>query len=58
VLLLGPLYYLIFGRDRRQALAEASRVVRPRGILFAVSVLMIPRGVYSRRPLIAGACRL
>lgn len=31
VLLLGPLYHLTEATDRRQALAEAMRVVRPGG---------------------------
>ncbi|HEX5595265.1 MAG TPA: class I SAM-dependent methyltransferase [Micromonosporaceae bacterium] len=35
VLLLGPLYHLIDGRDRTQALAEAVRVLRAGGLLVA-----------------------
>jgi SAM-dependent methyltransferase len=38
VLLFGPLYHLIDGRDRRQALAEVHRVLRPRGLLFAAAI--------------------
>lgn len=35
VLLLGPLYHLTKKEDRAQALAEAARVLRPGGVLFA-----------------------
>jgi ubiquinone/menaquinone biosynthesis C-methylase UbiE len=35
VLLMGPLYHLIDPADRRQALAEARRVLRPGGVLLA-----------------------
>jgi ubiquinone/menaquinone biosynthesis C-methylase UbiE len=38
VLLLGPLYHLTERPDRLQALLEARRVLRPRGVLFAVSI--------------------
>ena len=38
VLLLGPLYHLTEKQERLQALAEAHRVLKPRGILFAVGV--------------------
>jgi ubiquinone/menaquinone biosynthesis C-methylase UbiE len=38
VLLLGPLYHLTERPDRLQALLEARRVLRPRGILFAASI--------------------
>lgn len=38
VLLLGPLYHLVEQSDRRQALLEARRILRPRGVLFAASV--------------------
>ena len=38
VLLLGPLYHLTDKRDRLQALAEAHRVLKPHGVLFAVGV--------------------
>jgi ubiquinone/menaquinone biosynthesis C-methylase UbiE len=38
VLLLGPLYHLVEERDRRQALAEAHRVLRPGGQLFAAAI--------------------
>jgi SAM-dependent methyltransferase len=38
VLLLGPLYHLGQRRDRLQALAEARRVVRPGGPVFAAAI--------------------
>jgi len=38
VLLLGPLYHLTTAVDRNQALAEARRVLRPGGILFAAAI--------------------
>jgi ubiquinone/menaquinone biosynthesis C-methylase UbiE len=38
VLLLGPLYHLIERSDRLQALLEARRVLRPRGVLLAASI--------------------
>jgi SAM-dependent methyltransferase len=38
VLLLGPLYHLVERHDRRAALAEASRVLRPAGVLVAVGI--------------------
>jgi len=38
VLLFGPLYHLTGGADRRQALAEARRVLRPGGRLLAMAV--------------------
>jgi ubiquinone/menaquinone biosynthesis C-methylase UbiE len=38
VLLLGPLYHLTDAADRRQALAEAFRVLRQGGILFAAGI--------------------
>jgi ubiquinone/menaquinone biosynthesis C-methylase UbiE len=38
VLLLGPLYHLTNREDRLRALREAHRVLKPRGILFAVGV--------------------
>jgi SAM-dependent methyltransferase len=38
VLLLGPLYHLDRRRDRMQALAEAQRVVRPGGPVFAAAI--------------------
>ncbi len=38
VLLFGPLYHLTRAQDRRQALAEARRVLRPGGRLMAVAV--------------------
>jgi ubiquinone/menaquinone biosynthesis C-methylase UbiE len=38
VLLLGPLYHLTDAADRRQALSEAIRVLKPGGLLFAACV--------------------
>ncbi len=38
VLLLGPLYHLPEAGDRMQALAEAFRVLRPGGLLFAAGI--------------------
>jgi ubiquinone/menaquinone biosynthesis C-methylase UbiE len=38
VLLLGPLYHLAERADRLQALGEARRVLRPKGVLFAASI--------------------
>ena len=38
VLLFGPLYHLTDAADRRQALSEARRVLRPGGALLAVAV--------------------
>jgi SAM-dependent methyltransferase len=38
VLLLGPLYHLPDPADRRQALAEAHRVVRPGGLVVAAAI--------------------
>jgi SAM-dependent methyltransferase len=38
VLLLGPLYHLVDRADRLRALAEARRVLRPGGLLFAAAI--------------------
>jgi len=38
VLMLGPLYHLITAEDRRTALGEARRVLRPGGRLFAAAI--------------------
>jgi ubiquinone/menaquinone biosynthesis C-methylase UbiE len=38
VLLLGPLYHLTISSDRARALAEAARVLRPGGVLFAAAI--------------------
>jgi len=45
LLLLGPLYHLLEEAERRQALAEAHRVLKPGGILFAafISRYAVPR---------------
>jgi 2-polyprenyl-3-methyl-5-hydroxy-6-metoxy-1,4-benzoquinol methylase len=38
VLLLGPLYHLLTGDERRAAVAEAARLLRPGGLVFAAGV--------------------
>jgi ubiquinone/menaquinone biosynthesis C-methylase UbiE len=38
VLLMGPLYHLVDEKDRQQALAEAYRVLKPDGVLFAAFI--------------------
>ena len=38
VLLLGPLYHLTEAADRKEALREAARVLRPGGVLFAAAI--------------------
>lgn len=38
VLMLGPLYHLTEAADRRRALEEAHRVLRPGGVLFAAAI--------------------
>ena len=38
VLLMGPLYHLLEERERRAALAEAVRVLKPGGVLFAAFI--------------------
>ena len=38
VLLMGPLYHLVEASERRQALAEARRVLKPGGRVFAVGI--------------------
>lgn len=38
VLLLGPLYHLVEAEDRRRALQEAARVLRPGGVLIAAAI--------------------
>jgi 2-polyprenyl-3-methyl-5-hydroxy-6-metoxy-1,4-benzoquinol methylase len=38
VLLLGPLYHLIDEQDRRKALLECARVLRPAGLLFVAAI--------------------
>ena len=52
VLLLGPLYHLLEGRDRRQALVEARRVLKPGGPLFAafISRYAVPRWAAVHEP--------
>jgi len=52
VLLLGPLYHLLQEEDRRQALAEVHRVLKPGGFLFAafISRYAVPRYVAVHEP--------
>jgi SAM-dependent methyltransferase len=38
VLLLGPLYHLSSAAERRQAIAEAARILRPGGLVFAAGI--------------------
>ena len=38
VLLMGPLYHLTESNDRKKALREARRVLKPRGLLFAAAI--------------------
>lgn len=38
VLFLGPLYHLVERQDRLQALAEARRILMPRGVLFTAAI--------------------
>lgn len=38
VLLLGPLYHLVEREDRRQALNETRRILKPGGVLFAAAI--------------------
>ncbi len=37
-LLLGPLYHLTTGEERRRAVVEAARILRPRGLVFAAGI--------------------
>ncbi len=52
ILLLGPLYHLLGEEDRRQALAEVHRVLKPGGFLFAafISRYAVPRYVAVHEP--------
>ncbi len=38
VLLLGPLYHLLTAEERRQAVGEAARLLRPGGLVFAAGI--------------------
>jgi SAM-dependent methyltransferase len=38
ILLFGPLYHLLAAAEREQAVAEAARVLRPGGLLFAAGI--------------------
>lgn len=52
VLLLGPLYHLCLIEQRRRAVKEASRVLKPDGLLFAAGInrLVYFREVFSATP--------
>lgn len=47
VLLLGPLYHLTAIGDRMRALAEAARVLRPGGVLFAAGISRWASALYG-----------
>jgi ubiquinone/menaquinone biosynthesis C-methylase UbiE len=47
VLLLGPLYHLVDAADRARALAEASRVLAPGGLLFAAAITRWAYALYG-----------
>lgn len=51
VLLMGPLYHLLETEERGQALAEALRVLRPGGLLFATAIsrfAYLLKGLWTR----------
>jgi ubiquinone/menaquinone biosynthesis C-methylase UbiE len=52
VLLLGPLYHLVTLEERQAAVQEASRILRPGGLLFAAGVnrLTFLRDSFANRP--------
>ncbi len=49
VLLFGPLYHLTERADRMRALAEARRVLRPDGVLFADAISRYASTIYGLR---------
>lgn len=59
VLLLGPLYHLCAPEARRQAVAEAARILKPGGLLFAAGInrLAYLRDFFRMFPRVVGARR-
>ena len=51
VFLMGPLYHLMEGESRKQALQEAARVLKPGGYLFSSFILMFGGVIYGLRDL-------
>ena len=49
VFLMGPLYHLMEGESRKQALREAARVLKPGGYLFSSFILMFGGVIYGLR---------
>lgn len=49
VFLMGPLYHLLDEKDRRRAIDEARRVLKPNGYLFASFILMYGGVIYGLR---------